>query len=223
MNPNEYEYNLYLAHHGVKGQRWGVRRFQNEDGSLTAKGKKRYGSDLDINDKSRENIARIRLGEARRRLDTAKANNDTNKARIAELKGKERAAKRAVKAGKKFDKGAKLAAKGQTIWGNKAKTYAVSAATGVGSALLTYGLNKSLARLSADGRLTQAHYNLAKAINNIGGMTLTAASVAYGLKKSSDNSHLRSYENAKYSGAGTIKRVGGEEYQDVVERRKKGK
>ena len=31
----------YLAHHGVKGQRWGVRRFQNTDGSLTEKGKRR--------------------------------------------------------------------------------------------------------------------------------------------------------------------------------------
>ena len=31
----------YLAHHGVKGQRWGVRRFQNPDGSITEKGKRR--------------------------------------------------------------------------------------------------------------------------------------------------------------------------------------
>lgn len=34
-----YETELY--HHGVKGQRWGVRRYQNYDGTLTAKGKKR--------------------------------------------------------------------------------------------------------------------------------------------------------------------------------------
>jgi len=32
----------YLAHHGIKGQKWGVRRFQNEDGSLTPAGKERY-------------------------------------------------------------------------------------------------------------------------------------------------------------------------------------
>ena len=32
----------YLAHHGTKGQRWGFRRFQNYDGSLTAAGKLRY-------------------------------------------------------------------------------------------------------------------------------------------------------------------------------------
>lgn len=34
-----------LAHHGIPGMRWGVRRFQNKDGSLTAAGKKRYGID----------------------------------------------------------------------------------------------------------------------------------------------------------------------------------
>lgn len=33
----------YLAHHGIKNQKWGVRRFQNEDGSLTEAGRKRYG------------------------------------------------------------------------------------------------------------------------------------------------------------------------------------
>lgn len=32
----------YIAHYGVKGQKWGVRRYQNEDGTLTAAGKERY-------------------------------------------------------------------------------------------------------------------------------------------------------------------------------------
>ena len=32
----------YLAHHGIKGQKWGVRRFQNPDGTLTSEGKQRY-------------------------------------------------------------------------------------------------------------------------------------------------------------------------------------
>ena len=37
--------NNNLQHHGIKGQKWGVRRFQNKDGSLTAKGKQRYDDD----------------------------------------------------------------------------------------------------------------------------------------------------------------------------------
>ena len=32
----------YLMHYGVKGMKWGVRNYQNPDGSLTAEGKKRY-------------------------------------------------------------------------------------------------------------------------------------------------------------------------------------
>ena len=34
----------WLAHHGILGQKWGIRRFQNKDGSLTSKGKQRYGT-----------------------------------------------------------------------------------------------------------------------------------------------------------------------------------
>ena len=37
--------NNELQHWGIKGQKWGLRRFQNPDGSLTAAGKKRYADD----------------------------------------------------------------------------------------------------------------------------------------------------------------------------------
>lgn len=39
----------YLQHHGILGQKWGIRRFQNPDGSLTAEGRRRYR--LDANGK----------------------------------------------------------------------------------------------------------------------------------------------------------------------------
>ena len=38
-----------LTHHGIKGQKWGVRRYQYVDGSLTPAGKKRYSSNANSN------------------------------------------------------------------------------------------------------------------------------------------------------------------------------
>lgn len=48
-----------LYHWGIKGQKWGIRRYQNPDGSLTEEGKARYGGDsydkLSQNQKDRYN------------------------------------------------------------------------------------------------------------------------------------------------------------------------
>lgn len=41
---SQYAYSSELYHHGIKGQKWGVRRFRKKDGSLTPAGEKRYSS-----------------------------------------------------------------------------------------------------------------------------------------------------------------------------------
>lgn len=42
-----------ISHHGIKGQKWGVRRYQNPDGTLTEEGKARYLGDNFNNSVSR--------------------------------------------------------------------------------------------------------------------------------------------------------------------------
>ena len=42
----------YIKHHGIKGQKWGVRRFQNKDGSLTAAGLKRYKDEVNTKERT---------------------------------------------------------------------------------------------------------------------------------------------------------------------------
>lgn len=47
-----------LVHYGVKGQKWGRRRYQNKDGSLTAEGKKHYGTADAFNKQYEKDIKR---------------------------------------------------------------------------------------------------------------------------------------------------------------------
>lgn len=50
--------NSWLAHHGIIGQKWGIRRYQDKDGYLTDEGRKRYAAELQRNlQKKKENRA----------------------------------------------------------------------------------------------------------------------------------------------------------------------
>lgn len=56
---NVFDYkvpNDYLAHFGILGQKWGVRRFQNKDGSLTSAGQERYRSASQVSEEVKKRI-----------------------------------------------------------------------------------------------------------------------------------------------------------------------
>lgn len=76
-----YENELY--HHGIKGQKWGVRRFQNGDGSLKPAGEKRYGVGERVADYASRS-RKTKQTEAMRGVDMIDARNRA----IQEAKGK---------------------------------------------------------------------------------------------------------------------------------------
>ncbi|MCI6883090.1 MAG: hypothetical protein MR841_08615 [Lactobacillus johnsonii] len=63
---NDYLTLKELYHSGIKGQKWGIRRFQNEDGTLTEAGKARYNQDGSR--KNPEKMSDTELANANRRL-----------------------------------------------------------------------------------------------------------------------------------------------------------
>lgn len=85
----------YLAHHGIKGQRWGIRRFQNEDGTLTAKGQKRYGEKVTMHNGKTSIVLGGRKYQTHKEFVTAnkfaKASYEQRKAEIAEKKSNSKA------------------------------------------------------------------------------------------------------------------------------------
>lgn len=85
----------YIAHHGIKGQRWGDRRWQNDDGSLTPAGRLHYGIG-----KARESISgAVKKAKTSGVADTAYSTRA--KARRAMDKASERALSVAGRAGER--------------------------------------------------------------------------------------------------------------------------
>lgn len=71
----------YLAHHGVKGQKWGIRRYQNADGSRTAAGKKHRSGDSDVAETRSRQLSR-KSRKTKAKVEEPEEDIETKKARI---------------------------------------------------------------------------------------------------------------------------------------------
>jgi hypothetical protein len=75
-----------LKHWGIIGMKWGVRRYQNKDGTLTAKGKKRYKDEMDEIKAEKKKLAAQERDK--KKLAKLQAEKDDLERRKRQLKGK---------------------------------------------------------------------------------------------------------------------------------------
>ena len=101
-----------LRHYGIKGMKWGVRRYQNYDGSYTKAGVKRYNNAMDIYDKRMSDYKKAKADGVKGDVLRLK------KAKVKEQKREVEKHYKHLKLDKKADQGKILYAEGKRITAN---------------------------------------------------------------------------------------------------------
>lgn len=90
-------YSDELQHYGIMGMRWGIRRYQNKDGTLTNRGKKRYNKEVE---KLRKETAKVKEAE---KIAVNRKKTQTKLDKLEAKKQELEARKKALKEGKTAD------------------------------------------------------------------------------------------------------------------------
>lgn len=176
----------YIEHHGILGMRWGVRRYQNYDGSYTREGMRRYR----ISESNYHN-ANNAYKSAKEAYKVSKKNGtDTSKSKslVRETKQKRKEAKDdlnrkydQLKRDKMGDKGKKLYQSGRTITGDSMRRSTLLSAAGLIATGTSYAHQGGL----MDKKMATAAYSVAAGLGILEGLL--------SVRDAADARNLRAY------------------------------
>lgn len=139
--------NYDLVHHGIKGQKWGVRRYQNEDGSWTSEGRKRYSDTIKGLNRLDRDIAKSKYQKAKANVKLSKALRKGKLDKIEKYKKITKDLDRAIAKGDRQTKDiiSQMSKKGFTINATDTKRYAKAGNAAAAwlflpGGLITYGI-----------------------------------------------------------------------------------
>ena len=178
--------NDFLAHHGIKGQKWGARRFEDYDGRLTQAGLKRYRAASQARMKAEQAYQNAAKKNA---LNPSIDNENNLRDKRLAYKNAKRAEKKSykdLKLDNRADKGKRLLESGKTITGNKAIMDVTAA---IGGTLSAVGMVATQG-LAMAGKMNELTANIVS-----GGIAVGALATMGAVKivKENENKNMRAY------------------------------
>lgn len=126
-----YDDSNELYHHGIKGMKWGIRRYQNYDGSYTQKGLDRYNKASEKYDQAKKRKKEAKAALKNDPYKTLQTRMEYNSAKrdAAVARNDMRKSYKKLKRDYAADKGKELYKEGHTITGNRFKRYTTTGAS----------------------------------------------------------------------------------------------
>lgn len=182
---NEYE----LYHHGVKGMKWGIRRYQKKDGSYTKIGLQHYKKAEERYDRVNSEYKATKKGHK----EGSATKEDVRKARVQRKIEKHRMSQAydQVRRDYKADRGKEAYQMGKNITGAETKRTFVSGALVIGGRVAGVAAGKKFANSTLYGKY--GTYNVGQLSNIAIQAGAATAAAAYNMKIEHDKSNIRAY------------------------------